>query len=151
MQQMQERLESLRDNIDPVAFSAIVKDASEDELAELMRGEHREAVLDEIFARMPARLKPNAAAGVDAVLHWRIGGRPDGGDDVYEVTVRDGACQIDKSPSQQPQVTFKVRPAAFLRLIAGATNGMKLVLARKLSVEGDIQLAMRTERLFDRD
>jgi len=27
---------------------------------------------------------------------------------------------------------------------------MKLVLGRKLSVEGDVQLAMRVERLFER-
>jgi putative sterol carrier protein len=143
-------LAGLTEDVDPARFSSIVREASNTDLDMLLAGDYRELVLDEIFGQMPARLRSDKSEGLDAVIHWRIGGRPGGGDDLYEITIRGGVCRVGKSASAQPRVTFKVQPAAFLKLIAGATNGMKLVLGRKLSVEGDMQLAMRIERLFER-
>ncbi|HEX8074706.1 MAG TPA: SCP2 sterol-binding domain-containing protein [Thermoleophilaceae bacterium] len=148
---MQERLESLgEEQLDPDRFSAIVREASDRELAELLGSEHRERVLDEIFFRMPERLNADRTRGMHAVVHWRIGDRPGGGEDLYEVVIADGSCSVSRGASSEPGVTFKIRPESFLRLIAGATSGMKLVLKRRLSVEGDMALAMRLEGLFER-
>jgi putative sterol carrier protein len=138
------------EELDPAMLVSIVERVSERELGEAMRSPTRTAVLDEIFRRMPDRLSQQQAQGVEAVIHWRIGDRADGGEDVYEVTVRDGECHVAKQPSETPRVTLKIKPAAFLRLIAGKTSGMKLVLGRKLTVEGDVPFAMRVERLFER-
>jgi putative sterol carrier protein len=140
----------LTEDVDPDAFTAIVRDASEEELAELLASEHRDRVLGEVFERMPQRLKREKAAGVDAVIHWRIGDRPDGGDDLYEIVIADGDCRVSRTATARPNVTFRIRASSFLRLIAGATTGVKLVLGRKLRVEGDMQLAMRVEGLFER-
>ena len=139
----------LTEDLDSARFSEIVNAASDRELEEVLASEYRERVLDEIFGQMPERLKPDKAQGVEALIHWRIG-RPGGGDDVYEVAIRDGACTVAKAPSGDPRVTFRIQAAAFLRLISGSTSGMKLVLGRKMRVEGDMQLAMRIERLFER-
>jgi putative sterol carrier protein len=140
----------LTEDLDSARFSEIVRGASDRELDELLAGEYRGRVLDEIFGQMPERLKPDKAQGLDAVVHWRVGGRPGGGDDVYELTIRDGACTVASAPVGEPRVTFRIQPAAFLKLIAGSASGMKLVLGRKMRVEGDMQLAMRIERLFER-
>jgi putative sterol carrier protein len=151
VQSMQAQLESLGDEaMEPDRFSAIVREASDRELSELLRGEHRERVLEEIFARMPDRLKADKTRGMRAVIHWRIGGRADGGEDLYEVLIDDGTCSVGREATAQPGVTLKIRPESFLRLIAGATTGVKLVLKRRLAVEGDMTLAMRIEGLFER-
>jgi len=150
MQSMQAQLESLGGEVDPDRFSAIVRGTSDRQLAELLRSEHRERVLDEIFSRMPQRLKADKTRGMRAVIHWRIGDRPGGGDDLYEVVIDDGSCQVNRAASAEPGVTLRIKPESFLRLIAGATSGVKLVLKRRLSVEGDMTLAMRIEGLFER-
>ena len=150
MQSMQAQLESLAGEIDPDRFSAIVRDASERDLADLLASEHRGRILDEIFERMPERLKVEKTRGMRAVIHWRIGDRPEGGDDLYEVVIDDGTCRVNRTASAAPGVTLKIRPESFLRLIAGSTTGVKLLLRRRLSVEGDMTLAMRIESLFER-
>jgi putative sterol carrier protein len=140
----------LTEDLDSARFSEIVRGASDRELDELLAGEYRERVLGEIFGQMPDRLKRDKAQGLEAVVHWRVGGRPGGGDDVYELVIRDGSCTVANAPVAEPRVTFRIQAAAFLKLIAGSANGMKLVLGRKMRVEGDMQLAMRIERLFER-
>jgi hypothetical protein len=143
-------VDQLAEDMDADLFMSVVREAADRDLEALLASEHRERVLDEIFGQMPDRLRPDKVRGLDAVIHWRVEGGAGGGEDVYEVTIRDGACRVDKSPAQQPRVTFRIEPAAFLKLIAGTTSGMKLVLGRKLTVQGDVQLAMRVERLFER-
>ena len=50
--------------------------------------ENRKKVLDEIFRRMSEHVDPEKASNADAVLHWKILDRPDGGYDHYEVVAR---------------------------------------------------------------
>ena len=150
MQSMQAQLESLGEEIEPDRFSAIVREASDGQLTELLRSEHRERVLDEIFFRMPERVKADKTRGMRAVIHWRIQDHPSGGEDLYEVVIDDGSCRVSRTASAEPGVTLRIKPESFLRLIAGATSGVKLVLRRRLFVEGDMTLAMRIEGLFER-
>lgn len=150
MQSMQAQLESLAGDASPARFSAIVSEASDRDLAELLSSEHRDRVLEEIFAQMPERLKKDRTRGMQAVIHWRIGNRPGGGEDLYEVVIDDASCHVRRGASRDPSLTLKIRPESFLRLIAGATSGVKLVLRHRLSVEGDMALAMRIESLFER-
>lgn len=140
--------EALADDVDADRFSSVLRSASDRELDELMASEHRKRILDEVFDQMPERLLRERAVGIAAVIQWRVGGSD--GDDVYQVTIRNGACRVERGATERPDVTFRIQPAAFLKLIGGKASGVKLVLARKLRVEGDVQLAMRVERLFDR-
>jgi putative sterol carrier protein len=143
-------LAELTEDVDAERFSSAVRGASDHELEELLASEHRGGILAEVFGQMPARLRRDTARGLDAVFEWRVGGRPGGGEDVYQVTVRDGECRVESGAASTPDVTLSAQPGAFLKLIAGAASPVKLVLARKLRVAGDLQLALRMERLFER-
>ena len=50
--------------------------ATDEQLAELMSGPMRGQILDEIFRRMSEHFRADAARDTEAVIHWRIGGRP---------------------------------------------------------------------------
>ncbi len=129
-------------------FAALVANASDEQLAELMAGEQREPALREIFSRMAEHLDPQKAKGQDAVVLFRITGRPDGGEDQFEVTVRDGACTVSETPTEEPRVAMRVDPVSFLKLISNRVSGPELFMRGKLKIEGDLMFAPQMATLF---
>ena len=133
--------------LNPAAFAALVREASEEQLASGMAA-NRELILTEVFRQMPASLDAAAAAGVDAVVEWRIAGREDGGHDAWQVTIRDGAASVERGAPTEPQVVFAIGAVDFLRLVVGAAEGPELFMHGRLKVEGDLVLALRMPQLF---
>jgi putative sterol carrier protein len=129
-------------------FAALVASSSDDQLEEAMSGPQRETALREIFARMAEHLDPNKAKGHDAVVHFQILGRPDGGYDEFEVVVKDGKCEVTQTPTEEPRVTLKVEPVAFLKLITSQKSGPELFMTGKLKIEGDLMFAPQIASLF---
>jgi putative sterol carrier protein len=129
-------------------FARSVGETPDDQLAEGMRGEFRGAILDEIFRRMSEHFRPDKADSLDAVIHWSIGGRPDGGYDVYEVVVRDGRCHATREPQESPRLTFRLDGVDFLKLVTGNANGPILFMQGKLGIQGDMLFATRVAGLF---
>ena len=129
-------------------FAALVANSSDEQLDEAMHGPQRDVVLPEIFSRMAEHLDPNRAKGHDAVVHFQILGRPDGGYDEFELTVEDGKCEVSQTPSKEPRVTIKVEPVAFLKLITSQKSGPELFMTGKLKIEGDLMYAPQIASLF---
>jgi putative sterol carrier protein len=129
-------------------FAVLVANADDDQLAEAMSGPQREIALCEIFARMAEHLDPNKAKGHDAVVLFQITGRPDGGYDQFQVTVRDGQCSVSEEATEEPRVTLKVEPVSFLKLITNRVSGPELFMTGKLKIEGDLMFAPQIASLF---
>src|SRR5437588_4204773 len=129
-------------------LAAMVANASDEQIAEGMASEARPMILGEIFRRMAEHLEPNRAAGVDAVVHWKILDRPDGGYDHYEIVIRDGKCSLSEVPGEQARVTLRVKPVEFMRLVTGSTSGPELFIRGKLRIEGDLMFAARIAGMF---
>jgi putative sterol carrier protein len=129
-------------------FAGLVADASDEQLAEAMKGPQREIVLPEIFARMAEHLDPAKAKGHDAVVHFQILDRPDGGYDEFELIVHDGQCDVSETPNEKPRVTLKVDPVGFLKLITNQASGPGLFMTGKLKIEGDLMYAPQIASLF---
>src|SRR5438876_6791862 len=87
-------------NVDPAEFARSVATTPDEQLAEGMRSELRGQILDEIFRRMEEHFDAQKAAGIDAVIHWTISGRADGGSDRYEVVLRNGTCRATNAPTE---------------------------------------------------
>ncbi len=128
-------------------FAALVSQASDDQLAEIVEGSQRETALREIFARVAEHFDPARAKG-DSVVHFQIVGREDGGSDDFEVIVRDGKCEVSEDPSEQPRVTLKVEPVPFLKLVSGQASGPELFMSGKLKIEGDLMFAPQIATMF---
>jgi putative sterol carrier protein len=135
--------------VDAQELARNLAQASDEQLAELMRGELRAQILAEIFRRMTEHFRADAAAGIDAVIHWRIGGRADGGADDYETVIREGACTAQEGfEVDEARVTFTVDGADFLRLVTGNAAGPTLFMTGKLKIEGDLMFAASAASLF---
>ena len=136
-------------NVDADQLAALAAGATDEQLAEGMSDPAaRQQILDEIFRRMSEHVEPEKAKGSDAVLHFKITDKPGGGDDVYEVELKDGVCTVSDEPSQEPKVTFTVGPAAFLRLVSGAQPGPVLFMSGQLKIEGDLMFASQVATFF---
>jgi putative sterol carrier protein len=105
-------------------------------------------MLREIFSRMAAHLDPQKARNQDAVVLFRITGRPDGGEEQFEVTVREGKCTVSETPTEEPRVTLRVDPVSFLKLISNRVSGPELFMRGKLKIEGDLMFAPQMATLF---
>jgi putative sterol carrier protein len=129
-------------------FAALVANVSDEQLAEGMNGPGREFALREIFNRMAEHVKPERLKGQDAVIHFKILDRPDGGYDHFEVILRDGACTVSDAPTEEAKVTIKVPPVEFLKLITNQASGPALFMTGKLKLEGDIMFAAQITSFF---
>jgi putative sterol carrier protein len=134
---------------DATQLAQLVATASDEDLAAGMADpEGRKTTLDEIFRRMAEHVKPDKAQGTDAVIHFKILDRPDGGYDHYEVVIKDGTCAVTDTPAGEARVTFKIGPVDFLRLVSGNAAGPMLFMAGKLKIEGDLMFAATMTSLF---
>jgi putative sterol carrier protein len=123
--------------------------ATDEQLGELMAGPMREQILAEVFRRMEEHFRADKARDTDAVIHWRIGGRADGGEDEFETAIADGACRVSEGlRSGDARVTFTIAGADFLRLVTGNAAGPMLFMTGKLRIEGDMMFAASAASLF---
>ena len=134
--------------VDETQLVQIVAGATDQQLEELMASEARKEILDDIFRRMAEHVDGERARDVTAVVHWKIYDRPDGGYDHYEVVLEGGECSVSDSPTREPAVTLKLKPADFLRLVSGSASGPTMFMTGKLKLEGDVMLASRLTSMF---
>jgi putative sterol carrier protein len=135
-------------SIDPEQVAGTISSVTDEQLREALSGPQRDAIIGEVFRRMEAHFKPSSAAGVDAVIHWKIIGRSDAGVDHYEVVLRDGSCTSSKPPQHEPRVTLTLDGVDFMRLVTGNAAGPMLFMSGKLKIEGDLMFSTQIQSMF---
>lgn len=136
-------------NLQPAEFAQLVKNASDAQLAEVMSSDKRTQILDEIFRRMVGLFRADRAGATEAVIHWIIAGRADGGNDIYEIVIADGTCKLSEKPENEPKLALTLGPADFLRVVSGNGNPTMMFMTGKLKAKGDLGLAANIANLFD--
>jgi putative sterol carrier protein len=132
--------------VDPEEFARQIGKTSDDELREAMAGPMREQIIGEIFKRMEEHYK--GGNGTSAVIHWRITGRPDGGEDHWEAVVSDGTCSTSPEPASDPRVTLKLDGVDFLKLVSGNAGGPMMFMSGKLKIDGDLMFSTQIQSMF---
>jgi NAD(P)-dependent dehydrogenase (short-subunit alcohol dehydrogenase family)/acyl dehydratase/putative sterol carrier protein len=98
-----------------------------------------------VFAAMPGAFVPGAAAGVEAVFQYRVGG-PGGGD--WSCEVRNGACTVSAGVHPAPQCTLTIDAEDFLAMMNGRLKAMQAYTSGRLKIEGDVMKSQLIGRLF---
>ena len=130
-------------------FAAAIRAMPAERLEKLMRTPARRLVLAGIFWQMPRHLDRRKAAAVSAAIRWRIGGRADGGEDVYDLVLSDGRAQVKRGGRDEPpRLTITIDGAEFLRVAVGSSNPVNAYLGGKLALRGDVMQAARLTMLF---
>jgi hypothetical protein len=136
-------------SVDPQQFAQLVKSTPADQLKAALQSEHRTAILDEIFNRMVGLFRPDRAGNTNAVIHWNVGDRPDGGADTYELVIADGKCTLSPQPEHEPKLSLNLGAVDFLKVVSGNGNPVMMFMTGKLKAKGDLGLAANIANLFD--
>ena len=141
-------LESLSE-IGPKEFAQLVKATPDSKLAEVMAGDSRAKILDEVFNRMPTLFRAEKAGNTQAVIHWIITGGAGGTSDTYETVIENGACTVTNQPARDPKLAMTMDPVTFLKVVSGDGNPMMMFMTGKIKAKGDLGLAANVAKLFD--
>jgi putative sterol carrier protein len=136
-------------SVDPKQFAQLVKSTPDAQIKQIMSSEARGKILDEIFSRFPTLFRADRAGSTNAVIHWVITERPDGGSDTYEVVIENGACTVSPTPQRDPKLTLTMAPVDFLKVVSGSGNPVMMFMTGKLKAKGDLSLAANIANLFD--
>jgi putative sterol carrier protein len=136
-------------DVTPAEFAKIVKETPDAQIASVMKGDSRKNVLDAIFARMPDTFRADRAGSTNAIIHWNISDRPDGGTDTYELVIADGTCQVSSTPANDPKLSITVNPVDFVKVVTGNGNPVMMFMTGKLKAKGDLGLAANIQNLFE--
>jgi putative sterol carrier protein len=131
--------------VEPEEFARTIGKTPDDQLAEAMQGPMREQIISEIFKRMEEHYR---GGNQSAVIHWKITGRPDGGEDVWEAVVAEGSCSTSPDPTSEPRVTLKTDGVNFLKLVSGNASGPMMFMSGKLKIEGDLMFSAQIQSMF---
>ena len=100
--------------------------------------------LDEAFERMPQAFLPERAAGFEAVINFQVGA-----DDLYTVTVSDGACTTAKGGASSPDCTITYdSKETFLGTASGKTDPQQAFMAGKIKAD-NMGVLMKFATSFD--
>ncbi|MBW1786970.1 MAG: SDR family NAD(P)-dependent oxidoreductase [Deltaproteobacteria bacterium] len=98
-----------------------------------------------IFAGFPDAFQADAAGGVDVVFQFDIGGAAGGS---WNVTVKDGTCQVAEGAHGSPTTTITMGDEDFVKMISGELNAMSAYTGGKLKIGGDLMKSQLIEKLF---
>jgi hypothetical protein len=136
-------------SVGPKEFAQLVKSTPDAKIAEIMSSDARGKVLDQVFERFPTLFRADRAGSTNAVIHWTVTGRPDGGSDTYEVVIEDGACTVNNTAERDPRLSLTMGPVDFLKIVSGSGNPVMMFMTGKLKAKGDLGLAANIANLFD--
>jgi putative sterol carrier protein len=100
----------------------------------------------EIMDRMPAVFVPDKAAGVNTVIQFDFTG--DGGGQ-YVLMIQDGTCQVRQGTSPDAKTTVSIAASDYVDVIEGRLDAMKVFMAGKLKVKGDMMVMLKLQQMFD--
>jgi pimeloyl-ACP methyl ester carboxylesterase len=96
------------------------------------------------FLRMAERFRPDQAADLDASWVVDVAGRGP-----TTIHVRGEHCLVSPGAIPHPTASLSTDPTTWVDLVDGRVDGIAAFLGGRLSVEGDLNLALRLETLFD--
>jgi putative sterol carrier protein len=99
----------------------------------------------EVFDKVPEVFNADAAKGLDAVFQFEITGEGGGN---WNVTVKEGTCQVQEGNHDAPTVTLTMSTETWLAMMNKELNGMQAFMSGKLKLSGDMMLAQRIPELF---
>jgi putative sterol carrier protein len=131
---------NLGEGVDPQQAAQLVAEMSDEQLAELVVGDVREAVLAETFRRFPDYVDTERIGDSEGLVEWLIADRSES--DRFLVRFQAGRCEIVPEAQTEPRVTLELGAVGFLKLVTGNANPATMLLSGELDLRGDVLFAI---------
>lgn len=104
--------------------------------------------IQKIIEKMPEAFQPAKAAGLNAVIQLNLTGEGGG---QWMVKIANQQLKIDRGQASSPNLTLTMAAADYVALTAGKANPVTLFMAGRIKAEGNTNLAMKFQGMFDRE
>jgi alkyl sulfatase BDS1-like metallo-beta-lactamase superfamily hydrolase len=129
-------------------FERLVRESPPQRLEQLMRSPARRAMLDGIFWQMPRQVDASTAGETPTAIRWVVTGRPDGGNDVYQLLIEDGQARTERGEAAEARLTVTLDGVEFLKLASGNSDPMQAYFTGRIQLSGDIMVAAKLAQMF---
>lgn len=100
----------------------------------------------DLMSKLPGALSAEKAAGMDAVIHFKLSG-PEAGE--WNAVIKNGRCDVAQGlPHFRPTVTVAADSADLIKIYNGELDGTQAFMGGRLKVTGDMSAAMKIVDLF---
>jgi putative sterol carrier protein len=89
---------------------------------------------------LPARFKPEKAAGIDVVTQINVTGLEGGN---WTVTIKDQKLQVTEGTHPSPTLTLKMNENDFMDLVNGKISAEKAFFTGRVQFKGNISVALK--------
>jgi putative sterol carrier protein len=101
--------------------------------------------ISEFMSQMGAALIPEKAAGIDAVIQFKLSGAQAAD---YVVRIKDCTCTLTQGTDPAAKLTISADSTEFIKIFTGKIDPMMAFMGGKLKVTGDMSLGMKLMGLF---
>jgi hypothetical protein len=136
------------DAVDPAEYARLIGRARRDQLEAVMSSPARPVVLEQIFNRFADHYRAGEKRP-PKVIHWKVTGRADGGQDEYELVLHGDRCEANAVPEHDADTTITLGGPELLLLTSGNGKPTTMFMTGKLKVRGDLGLAAVLAKVFD--
>ena len=102
--------------------------------------------LKEVFQGMPQAFKPDRAAGVSAIVQFKVTGEEAGN---WTVEVHDGKCTVTEGEHPSPNVTINTPSDVWLKISRGELDGATAFMSGQFTFTGDMGVLMQMGSWFE--
>ena len=100
----------------------------------------------QVFGLMPERFLPEQAGDIEAIIQMDLSG-DNGGQ--WTLLIKDRTLSVTSGSDSNPHMTMFMESDDWLDIANGDANAMALFMQGKISVSGDMGLAMKMHTMFD--
>ena len=94
------------------------------------------------FAGMADKYNPKAEPGLESIIQFKLE------NENYHLIVQRDKCRAYKGEHSRPNVTIKTPMDVWMKISSGELNGAKAFMKKMYTVEGDMGILLKMNRLF---
>lgn len=100
--------------------------------------------VQEMFMKMQSKFQPEKAEGLNASIQLRVSDQ----EKDYWLSIYDDKVDLHEGITEDPRMTLIANAEDFAGVIEGELNPMQAFMSGKLTVKGDMGLAMKLQSIF---
>ncbi len=101
----------------------------------------------EIFEKMPLAFRPDKAGNLNATIQLILTGEGSGN---WAIRIANGNIAVEEGLAPSPDLTLGMAASDYLAITRGELNPIMAFSAKKITLQGNVTLAMKFPDLFDR-
>jgi len=106
-----------------------------------------EVSVNDIMSQIPSHFNREMAKDINANIQFSLSGEQGG---EWGMAIMDQKCEVWEGKIEKPNLTLKSDAVLATQILSGEVDGMGAYMMGKLKLFGDLSLAMKLVKLFNK-